>query len=393
MTKRIKFSDLVPIYRAVEPLPGSAYGISVSNELIKESLALALDDFNIDDSSLSVIEGDYQRIKIGDKFVLKLGPPRIGLGLLVEDFSEYISSAGTKLKEKSHYFFLKSKHYSGDDHVPSIVIRYRRILQFINLIKGAAHYLDTHQEELVFYKEGRFVIPIVYDEKTLAEMSLPELDEIERFLQDKSHKDQKVKIFAENLLEMLAGVSLSDRFSFILQNLENLHSRLQASYSIFAADFTYEKAIAEVHGFKVDVVTKLHKAITDIQAQILGIPIATFVAISQLKKTESLDAQFAANTVIFFGVFVFCLLLFGFLLNQKATLDTIGSEIKRQKDLFVKKFENNDEAYSAEFRAIRKRLLWQYSILYSIGALNILMFLGTVIYYLVHTRPIYNVIF
>ncbi|WP_240439117.1 hypothetical protein, partial [Pseudomonas aeruginosa] len=155
----------------------------------------------------------------------------------------------------------------------------------------------------------------------------------------------------------------------------------------------FEKAVSEVNTFKVDTITKIHKAITDIQAQVLGIPVATFVALSQLKKTTSLNSQFAANTAIYVGAIIFCALLIGFLVNQKATLDTISSEVDRQEDSFKKKFGDNKKPYETEFKKIRSRLLSQYAALYGIGALDILMFLSSSIYYIVHTRPIYDILF
>lgn len=339
-------------------------------------------------------QGDYENIKLGDIFVLDVTQPRIGLGILAQNFSKYITStSGARAKERDNYYLIDEKFSSADD--PSIVIvnRYRRVLRFIGLMSAAAHYLDTSKEEFVFYKDGRFVVPLIYGEKEVNILDFSVFEQLERFVLDPYHKEQKLKMLGDNLIEMLSSTPEKERFSFLITSLDVLYRRLQAGYNLFASDYTYEKAVAEVHAFKVDVITRMHKAIADIQAQVLGIPIATFIALSQLKKTSALNAQFAANSVIFFGVMIFCFLLFGFLVNQRATLSAIKEEVCRQRNVFKKRFKDNESAYLEEFSSIEGRLCWQYAAVYAIGVLDVLMLFGSAIYYVVHTRPVFELFF
>jgi hypothetical protein len=394
MAKRIKFVDLLPIYRAMEKAPGSLYRLEITNDVLKSALALAIDDSNVDESGIAVRQGDYENISLGDVFLLAVSQPRLGLGILAESFAKYITSTtGARVKERDNYYLIEEAFSSSDQPVNISVNRYRRVLRFIGLINESAHYLDSAKEELVFYKDGRFVVPLFYGVQEVDALDFSVFESLERFVLDLYHKEQKIKMLGENLIEMLSMVPMSERFSYLISHLGDLYSRLQAGYNLFASDYTYEKAVTEVHAFKVDVITKIHKAITDIQAQVLGIPIATFIALSQLKKTTGLNAQFAANTVIFFGVMVFCFLLIGFLANQHATLNTINQEILRQKKVFAKRFESKQVAYEGEFSTIAGRLRWQYAAVYAIATLDVLMFCGSAVYYVLHTRPIYDLLF
>ncbi|MNP08647.1 hypothetical protein D3C76_1007250 [compost metagenome] len=324
---------------------------------------------------------------------MSIEAPRLGLGILVDNFKDYLGSIGAKTKERNFYYLREEGFFSQDERPPVLVDKYREVLRFVGFLGESAHYLDSSKEELVFYKDGRFVVPVSYGEAEIRSFSLASFNLLERQLSDGLHREQKLKLLGESLIEMLGSVPAKERFSYLLNNVQDLYGRFVAGYNIFASDFTYEKAVAEVHAFKVDVITKIHKAITDIQAQVLGIPIATFVALSQLKKTVSLDAQFAANTVIFLGVFIFCLLLTGFLVNQKTTLDTIDGEVSRQRKVFEKKFQENTSAYIDEFGKIDSRLFWQYAALVAVGCLNVLMLLGSFVYYSVHTRPVFDALF
>ncbi|AZD84958.1 hypothetical protein C4K14_2124 [Pseudomonas chlororaphis subsp. aureofaciens] len=393
MAKRIKFLDLLPIYKAMEKAPGSLFQLKITNEVLQQALALAIDESNIDESGISVRQGDYQNIQQGDVFLLNVVQPRIGLGILAESFSKYITTTGARTKERDNYYLIDEQFSSTDQTIPVAVSKYRQVLRLIHLLAESAHYLDPAKEEMIFYKDGRFVVPIIYGEKEINKLNFSIFEGLERFVLDPYHKEQKIKMLGENLIEMLTLIPSKERFSYLISNLDDLYKRLQAGYNLFASDYTYEKAVTEVHAFKVDTVTKIHKAITDIQAQVLGLPIATFIALSQLKKTVSLNAQFAANTAIFFGVLIFCFLLIGFLINQRSTLKTIDDEVSRQKKVFEKRFEDKKIAYLEEFKSIEKRLWWQYIAVTSIFVLDAIMFSWSAVYYVVHTRPIYDLLF
>lgn len=394
MAKRIKFSDLVPVYRAMEPDAAGKYTISITNELLRDSFALAVDDLNADESGIAVLQGDYTQVNLGDRFLLDVSQPRVGLGILAPNFSTYLTAtSGARVKERDNYYLLEEHFFSTDQGALVIVNRYRQILRLVRLLADSAHYLDTLKEELIFYKDGRFLVPVVYGEYEVNCLDFPAFERLENFLLDRYHHEQKLQMLGDNLIDMLTLIPEKNRFSYIIKNVGELHKRLQASYSIFASDYTYDKAVAEVHAFKVDAITKVHKSISDIQTQVLGIPIATFVALSQLKVTYAFNAQFAANTALFFGILIFCVLLVGFLVNQFATLRTIESEVNRQRKIFEKRFENNPHAYTEEIKEIDDRVLWQYFALATIFALDVLMLCGCIVYYVVHTRLIYNFLF
>ncbi|HDS1738569.1 hypothetical protein NPS49_09950 [Pseudomonas putida] len=394
MAKRIKFSDLLPIYRAMEKAPCGGFTLKITNDLIQSSLTQAVDEQNSEESGITVLRGDYTDIKLNDVFILNVSPPRVGMGILAKNFAKYLSTTvGARVKERDNYYLIEEK-FSSTDKTPLVTVnRYRQVLRLVRLLAESAHYLDAQKEELIFYKSGRFLVPVTYGESEVNSLDFADFEKLERFVLDSYHKEQKVQMLAENLIEMLALTPEKERFSHLIKNIKELYQRLQAGYNVFASDYTYDKAVAEVHAFKVDAITKAHKAISDIQAQVLGLPIATFIALSQLKITESLNAQFAANTAIFFGVLIFCALLVGFLVNQHATLKTINFEVERQRTVFEKRFESNQAAYAGELQAVKDRLWWQFFAVYTISALDFFMLVWCTVYYVIHTRPIFNWLF
>ncbi|MBJ2280866.1 hypothetical protein JFT58_21520 [Pseudomonas sp. MF6767] len=389
---RLDFAHLLPIYRAMQKLQGSTYLLPIDAE-IKQNLLLILDDDDaLPDSGFSY-SGSLQSIVVGSAIELQVKSPRVGLGILAADFKEYLSKSGVFVKEKNHFYLKKDDFYSRDLVLPPIVERYRSLLQLIKVLEGSAYYLDDKNEKLIFYKNGKFEVSVKYNFQDVCDFDIAAMESLHGLMSGSLHEEQKKSLLAETVIELTEAVPLDGRFSYLVNNLRELYQRAQVGYNLFSTDFTYEKAKEEVHTFKLDTTSRLHKAISEIQTQLLGIPVATFIALSQIKKTNSLDAQFAINTVILFGSIIFCLLLGGLLLNQKLTLNTIEADVKRQQNVFQKRFESTPEAYESVFKAICSRLTFQFGAIFMISVLTILVVIISLVFYIVHTRPLYDVLF
>ncbi|MGR3897121.1 hypothetical protein [Pseudomonas sp. 1176_21] len=376
----------------MQPVRGSTYTVYVSLE-IKESLGLILDDDDALPDSGFHFAGNCHEIVEGGTIEMRVDSPRLGLGILANSFSDYLSRAGVALKEKNHFFLKDCSFYSKDDVVPLEVVSYRSVLRFIGLLEESAYYLDEKAEALIFYKDGRFEVPVKYGHQDVSVFDNAALEKLHVLMSGKLHEEQKRSLLAETVIELTASLSPSERFSYLVKNIDELYSKAQVGYNLFSTDFTYEKAKEEVHTFKLETTSRLHKVISEIQTQLLGIPIATFIALSQIKRTNALDAQFAINTVIFFGAVVFCLLLGGLLVNQYLTLTTIEADVKRQRKAFEKRFETTPEAYVGVFDGICSRLVFQTGAIVSIAVLTVLVALISLVFYVVHTRPIFDALF
>lgn len=389
---RLDFAHLLPIYRAMQPLQGSMCSLCVTPE-IKQNLTLILDDDDaLPDSGFS-FTGDSSALIEGSTIELRVNSPRLGLGVLANDFSEYLSKAGVFVKEKSHFYLKDSRFYSKDSGAPPVVESYRALLRFVKVLEASAYYLDERTERLIFYKDGRFEVPVQYNCQDVLGFDISALESLHDLMSGRLHEEQKNSLLAETVIELTQSLPSGERFAYLVKNAKELYQKTQVGYNLFSTDFTYEKAKEEVHTFKLETTSRLHKVISEIQTQLLGIPVATFIALSQIKKTDSLDAQFAINTVILFGAVVFCLLLGGLLLNQKLTLDTIEADVKRQLGIFQKRFETTPEAYESVFEGIRSRLTFQVGAIFLISVLTVLVVVISFVFYMVHTRPLFNVFF
>ena len=389
---RLDFSHLLPIYRAMQPVHGSKFSVLVTSE-IQQNLTLILnDDDALPDSGFSFM-GEFNSLVVGRTIEITVNSPRLGLGILASCFSEYLSRPGVAIKEKTHFFLRDNFFYSKDLPVPPDVAAYRSVLSFIRILQDSAYYLDENSETLIFYKTGRFEIPVKYGYQDIVKFDALALEQLHSLMSDRLHGDQKQHLLAETVIELTEKMHTSDRFAYLVCNIDELYKKTIIGYNLFSTDFTYEKAKEEVHTFKLESTARLHKIISEIQTQLLGIPIATFVALSQIKETNSLDAQFAVNTIIFFGAVIFCVLLGGLIFNQKLTLDTIEHDIKRQYEVFKKRFASAPEAYVPVFRGICTRLTFQFAALLLITILTFVVLAISLVFYIVYTRPVFDIVF
>lgn len=381
----IEFSSLILIYKKMNLEKSDRATILVDSTALIEILELIKDSDNAKyDSGISII-GDLEEIAIGTTVKIKVEPPKISLGYLAENFSDYLRRPKAKIKE-TNFFLIDCGVCSTDKDAPNEIKKYRTVLKLVKTIAACSHYFDKDQESITFYKDGKFDIKIDYSLEDIEKIDATQLEKIETLLFDKNHQEQKKLLLANTITEKLRDTSEKLRFPVLISDLSDIFARFQTAYNLFSKDFSYEKARDEINKFKLDIIGRIHKAISDIQTQLLGIPIASFIALSQIKPTQNLDTQFAANTLILAGVLIFCLLLHGLTKNQTLTLKTIKGEADRQLEILKEKFYLTPEAYNQPFLEIKERLEFQFKAIKLVTALNIIAALFSIAYYVSHTH-------
>lgn len=121
------------------------------------------------------------------------------------------------------------------------------------------------------------------------------------------------------------------RFGHLLRNLDLVSDEFEKGYRLFVSRFSYSKIRDDVETARIDFVGKIHKTIVDTQGQLLGIPVATIVVASQLKRSHNCDVAFWTNLAVLLGAWVFIALLAIAIVNQWHTLNVLKTEIGRQQ--------------------------------------------------------------
>jgi hypothetical protein len=389
MTTKTSWPDVVQVVRGLQncqegpPIRGS-FPIKRDDDL--RALKACLSEPRDTHCTLTNDES-LGTLVIGQTVDLSISP-RLGFGLLKHDIKSLLADTRkTRIKEPSFFLMadgISSTDVIGDEH---IVSRYRAVLQFIQLLKRAAAFLDPDELSLVFIKDGKFELPIEYDADDLERLPLSVIRDLLNVLPEGTHEKQCASILAEAVISQTEHLASHQRFKHLLANAAELKKQFEQGYQLFAAGFSYEKVRDQVEAARVEFSGKIHKVFSDIQNQLLGIPVATIIVAAQMKDAKAVGYEFWVNTAVLAGCWVFSILMIFLLHNQSHTLGVLRDEIHRQKRQLTKEYSAVADSFADTFLYLSKRAFTQRVILWVIDGFVVLGLLLSHAVYLKLTPP------
>lgn len=370
MTK-LTFEDLIEIYDHTEFGPSGDDTITIANWEISERLKNIYNDDSAANDSNIKLEADPSTLAIHQSLSATVGPPRIALGLLVFDFEQLLTAKGALCEEPKAYYIKTSKIFHGLRPPAPVQVEYRAVLKVISLFIECASYLDQTKQEIVFVNDVKVTVPIRYSLSDIHNADKAYCSKLVQLFSEDSHRDQKLGILAETIFSHVRSVDASQRLVYLLANLESVFSDLSNGYRLFASSFSYSKIKSDIEAARIDFTSKIHKTFTDIQGQLLGIPLATIVVASQLKSVSDCGPLFWGNFAVVIGAWIFVILLTVSILNQWLTLKVISGEISRQKKKLKSEYSALGDEFTNVFDGLEWRACWHYAILIVIGAIAI----------------------
>lgn len=357
MTNPTKFDTLLlPLYRATVFEAGQRSGIlTVTNDVLLQALLDVLK--NDDKYGITLHSSQSDKLTLGAVVKVNLADPRVGMGLLADTLSDVLHyPLGTVTQPR---FFLADKRLAYTDaaldEIPEVV-RYRKVLRLVDLLGQSAAYFDKNTPELIFIKDGKLGLPVRYGVSDLGTLDAESLDALLTRFEIDTNREQKLAMLAEAVMKQCAGVEPQRRFTVLLSHLKETLKSFDDSYRLFIANFSYERVRDELQSEKIEELTKIHKTFSDVQGQILGIPVATILVATQMKVATAWDAVAWINTAVLGGVWVFAILMFFVMRNQQHTLDALDQEIKRKKKKIEKTYATVSDLVSEFFPELERRL-------------------------------------
>lgn len=381
----VQFDDLVTIVRHISQRTSES-GIVAGNLVVdtaEKLAALQACEAHQRDTGLSLVSpADIADVALGATVQVEIRTPRPGFGLLSDSLDALIRFPTAHVKEPAHYYLLDSDYANTDSAPPiEIVSSYRSVLAFVRMLKSCAAFLDEQEELLVFVNEGKFEVPVRFAEADIRTAKLETIDALACALPDGTHAEQCASIMAEAVHELTAKFPSHRRLVALLENADDLKDRFEKGYKLFAAGFSYEKIRDEIEATRVEYAGKIHKVFSDIQNQLLGIPVATIIVATQMKESKAMDGSFWMSAAVLVGSFVFMLLMHFLLRNQRHTLEVIGIEINRQKAKLEKEHAAIAENFVETFRTLDGRYRTQRVILYVVDLIVVVGFLLSVFFF------------
>lgn len=369
-----KFDLLLSLYRDAAFTQGREARLSITTDLLQRNLTKCLADQ--DEFSIIVIDGDPDDVRLGGAYVLEFGTPRTGIGLFFDSFPGLLSAPINRVVEPKRYFFLDSKYSSKDDQATAEVLAYRQILSLVETLRKSAAYLDQDSGTLVFVHDGKFEVPVIYGAADLKNIDQDALNKLLAFIGNDTHSEQKLGILESSVRELVGPLESQIRFPSLLSRLPELVTKAHEGYRLFASSFSYDKIRDQLEAVKVEYTAKIHKAFTDIQTQILSIPVATVIVSTQMKAPGKTDYEYWVNVAVLIGCWIFAALIAFSLWNQITTLEVLATEIKRQKDQIQKDYKDIAGQFTDVFSFLDRRLCQQKL---ALGGVTLVLIAGLVL--------------
>ncbi len=386
MNEIIKWQHLLEIYQNSSWIDEAIADLYIANQNILDTLnLLEVSDRAAHDADISLLE-DIKLAAIGTTIKVRIGYPQLRIGLFADDVDSFLKSPKSYFAERPNYYIRSINFHSGMDILPEEIMRYRALLKFVQLLEKAALYTDKNTNDIVYFQDKKLEIKVDYNQQFLESLNVSGVEEVCDFLSNRIDKDHCLGIFSEAVISLVSSQPKSERFGFLLRNVTELLESLKDSYILYISSFSYSKIKEQAEKNQTEYINRVHKTFTDIQGQILGLPIASVVVATQLKNVEACGIEFWTNTSVLFGAILFAIFLTFSCFNQWLTLDAIGSEVNYQKNKLSSDFKKIEHLFVDNFEAIQQRIFWHNCILFVITLVALLGAIFVIFAYLSVTK-------
>jgi len=290
------------------------------------------------------------------------------VGGVFQTLDELVS--GPRRRNPLSVFTVRDLNYThGKTHpVPQEITNYLDAARLWQLLSDSADY--QVDQAVVFIKtfEEKVEVRAEYQAQDLCLLNgLASFAAV--YFESEHHKEQKRNIIRSSLLEVCKG-ELVVRLSDLLPRFDDFVDRVKASYSLYTADFSFEKLRSEVDKQNVDDTLRLNKTLSDIQNQLLALPAALMLAGAGVK-----DTVWSTNLSIWIGVTVFIWVMHQLVKNQQSSIASIDQEILLRVEKVKEQPADVSSRVLPRFKSLQDRVVSQNAVLRNIRRAVLLVWL------------------
>jgi hypothetical protein len=367
----ITWADLLEIYRNSVWVDDHIANLTIVSGGIARTLKLVETSDRAYHEADIALQDDKAQLTVGSVVEVRIGSPHRSLGLLVKDWDALLASPFSRMREPSAFFIRSDKTHNATLPPTETLLRYRSTMKLVKLLSESALFADQQQAKLVYFADARIEVPVKFTAKDLRSIDSPQVDLLEKALEGEIHAEQRLGILADAVVELVSSQSAAGRFHYLMQNVDELVSRVNDGYRLFASSFSYSKIRSELEKTQSEYVARIHKTFSDIQGQLLVLPVASVVVATQLKAPTVCGPELLANVAVVCGACLFAALLIASCFNQWMTLDAISSELKGQRTRLNAEFSEIKDLFTGSFDALDGRILWHRWVMALIAGLSV----------------------
>ncbi|MBU3086427.1 hypothetical protein [Acinetobacter seifertii] len=164
------------------------------------------------------------------------------------------------------------------------------------------------------------------------------------------HQTERYTIVGSEIIDSLSNHDKNERIFLLLKNIENIFQLSISKYHLYLDDFKYSKFTEKLTKHADEFLVKVNKTITDIQTQILAIPLAVTV-IASINRNNDI------NLYIYSSFIFYLMMVFYATCQQAFNLIHIEDQIKSFKTLTALP-EGLQKKWDEEINPIKKKIFW-----------------------------------
>ncbi|MCH4245968.1 hypothetical protein [Acinetobacter gerneri] len=188
--------------------------------------------------------------------------------------------------------------------------------------------LNGSNEETLFFL-GKKKFSIINDLSILSPVDLNTILAFKTsYIESSIHKEAIRHIIKDSLINFYSN-SYEISLNQICKDFNKIYDVIKNNYEVYMSEFTFSKVKREVEKFRTENITRINKAFSDIQMQIVTIPASVIIVAANFKTAK--DFSLKTNSVILFGAIFFAIAVYYICENQKDTLENINHEVKSHK--------------------------------------------------------------
>ena len=254
---------------------------------------------------------------------------------------------------RSFYIFEEKIHYISecdykDDELPNF-IKIAKLFDALNTISDFQGYIGN-EPYIVFF--GRVNLKINF-KFTASDLNV-DLKKIILFIDDyifnKTHHEDRVLSIRNALNEVFTEKDVS--FSEFLKKFDNFYRLVRNNFQLYIDNFSFDDFKNKLEEDRREYTIKINKVFSDMQNQLLTLPIATVLAAGQMVLVNGFG-NFIKNSLIVVGISIFCTLVLMQISNQYSTLKALRDEIHSREEGMI---EKDDSSYRAEYLDVYSQL-------------------------------------
>lgn len=161
---------------------------------------------------------------------------------------------------------------------------------------------------------------------------------IREYIQNEFHQEDRHLAVINGLHESYKENEVS--LSVFLKGFDTLYRMVKSNFQLYMDKFSFNDFKNKVEEDRREYTIKINKVFSDMQNQLLTLPIATVLAAGQMGGVNS-ASDFIKNTLIMIGIIIFCVFILLQIANQKITLQALDDDIKLRKSTMEEKEESD----------------------------------------------------